>query len=247
MELNLKGKLAVVTGGAQGIGEGIARMLLSEGVRVVIADIDDTRAARTLGTLAGASFEHMDVTAQESVRVAVNNIIKDHGDIDILVNNAGIGNKVPFSAMTYANFDQIFKVNMYGTFNVTQAVIDRMAARKYGKIVNISALAGVDPKPLYAHYSASKAAVLAFTKAVALEYAGNDLNINSICPGAVDTKLWSQPAATTGCVDLAVGGCGERTFSLGRAQKIEDIAHMVCYLASDLAKNVTGQNFFITS
>lgn len=249
MELNLHDKLAVITGGAQGIGEGIANMLLSEGARVVIADIDATRAQRTLADMGDrAGFELMDVTNPDAVRKAVAEITKRYGEIDILVNNAGIGNKVPFSRMTPENFDNVFKVNVYGTFHVTQAVIDKMAARKAGKIVNIAALAGVDPRPLYAHYSASKAAVLAFTKAVALEYAEFNLNINSICPGAVDTKLWTQPAGNGLCgCDLEVGGCQGRTFALGRSQKIEDIAHMVCYLASDLTKNVTGQNFFITS
>ena len=247
MELNLHDKLAVVTGGAQGIGEGIVRMLKDEGARVVIADIDDKRTSITLDDLgAGVGFEHMDVTSPDGVRSAVANILKQHGDIDILVNNAGIGNKVPFALMTYENFDNVFRVNCYGTFLVTQAIIKGMAARRSGKIVNIAALAGVDPRPLYAHYSASKAAVLAFTKSVALEYAEYNLNINSISPGAVDTKLWTQPLPE-GFGDLCVGGCGDRHFSLGRKQKIEDIAHMVCYLASDLAKNVTGQNFFITS
>ena len=247
MELHLQGKLAVVTGGAQGIGEGIARMLRDEGVRVVIADIDDHRAGLTLKALGpDVDFVHMDVTDQTSVLDAVASVTKDYGPIDILVNNAGIGNKTPFALMTPENFENVFRVNCYGTFLVTQAVIKGMAASRSGKIINIAALAGVDPRPLYAHYSASKAAVLAFTKAVALEYAEYNLNINSISPGAVDTKLWSQPQPP--CLgDFAVGGCGERTFSLGRKQKIEDIAHMVCYLASDMAKNVTGQNFFITS
>lgn len=249
MELNLTDKLAVVTGGAQGIGEGIARMLLAEGARVVIADIDAIRAQRTLADMGSrAGFEHMDVTDHEAVRKAVEAISKQHGEIDILVNNAGIGNKAPFARMTPENFNNVFRVNVYGTFNVTQAVIAKMAHRKAGKIVNIAALAGVDPRPLYAHYSASKAAVIAFTKSVALEYAESNLNINCICPGAVDTKLWTQPVSDELCGgDLSVGGCQGRTFSLGRAQKIEDIAHMVCYLSSDLAKNVTGQNFFITS
>ena len=248
MDLNLQGKVAIVTGGARGIGEGIAKMLADEGARVIIADRDTGLAERTVASMGGSvHFEYMDVTDKNSVQNAVSHLFKQFGTIDILVNNAGIGNKVPFTALSSENLESVFKVNVFGTIWVTQSVIEHMASNKYGKIINISALAGVDPKPFYVHYSASKAAIIALTKAVALEYAEHNLNINCICPGAVDTKLWTQVFPESFGELCVGGGCGDRSFALGRSQKIEDIAHMVCYLASDVMKNVTGQNFFITS
>ena len=248
MNLNLQNKVAIVTGGARGIGEGIVRMLADEGARVVLADKDTVLSERTVATAGDTvSFEYMDVTDKSSVQRAVSHIVQQFGTIDILVNNAGIGNKVPFTALSSENLESVFAVNVFGTIWTTQAVIEHMASKKYGKIINIAALSGVDPKPFYVHYSASKAAVIALTKAIALEYAAHNLNINCICPGAVDTKLWEQVSPESFGELCVGGGCGDRSFALGRSQKIEDIAHMVCYLASDVMKNVTGQNFFITS
>jgi NAD(P)-dependent dehydrogenase (short-subunit alcohol dehydrogenase family) len=143
----------------------------------------------------------------------------------------------------------IFKVNAFGPYLTTRAVLPQMVERRQGKVINIAAMVGKKPMATYAHYSASKAALIAFTEAVALEYAEYGLNINSVCPGAVNTKLWSTENLETKdktCVysfDRDI--CGG--FSLGRAQRMEDVANMVCYLSSDLTKNITGQSFNITS
>lgn len=250
MELDLSGKVVFVTGGGRGIGEAIAQQFVREGATVVIADINPDRAKRTIAALGpNASFIEMDVTSESSVTSAVNKALQDFGKIDVLVNNAGVSNRVKLEGMTYDEFDHVFKVNMYGTFLMTRAVIKHMAERKSGKIVNIAAQSGDKPMPTYSHYSASKAAIIAFTSAVAQEYADCDLNINCICPGAVDTKLWSKN-------NLEINGAKDALsfrkdiatrFSLGRAQKLEDIANMACYLGSDLTKNISGQKFFVTS
>lgn len=249
MELNLSNKRVLVTGGARGIGEGIAHQFAAEGAEVIIADQDETRAQRTLETLKEAAFVRMDVTDEGSVQSAVERIGRDFGQIDILINNAGVSNRVKLVDMSFENLDTVFKVNMYGTFLVTRAVIPQMIERKHGKIVNIAAMVGTSPMPAYAHYSASKAAVIAFTNAIAKEHAEFNLNINCISPGAVNTRLWSQDYVQVAdklnpqhvFEDIEMG------FALGRAQKIEDIANMACYLSSDLAQNITGQNFFVTS
>ncbi len=250
MDLKLTGKVAIVTGGARGIGEGIASQLAAEGVRVAIADVDSVRAQRTLENLGEqAQFVETDVTDENSVRAAVAHVANTLGPVDILVNNAGVSSRIRLADMTYGDFDRVFKVNMYGTYLMTRAVVEQMRPRKQGKIVNIAAMVGTRPAATFAHYSASKAAVIAFTHAVAAEYAEDNLNINCISPGAVATRLWDKEnlhvkdAKDSICFDTDI----ECSFSLGRAQKIEDIAHMVCYLASDLAQNISGQNFFVTS
>ncbi len=250
MELNLAGKVAIVTGGARGIGEGIATQLAAEGVKVAIADIDAVRAEKTLSALGpDARFVKTDVTDENSVRAAVESVQSMLGPVDILVNNAGISSRMRLAEMAYEDFDRVFKVNMYGTYLMTRAVIEEMRKRKQGKIVNIAALVGTRPDATFAHYSASKAAVIAFTNAIAAEYAEDNLNINCISPGAVATRLWSKENLQTkdGKDTICFNTDIECSFSLGRAQKIEDIANMVCYLVSDLTRNISGQNFFVTS
>lgn len=250
MDLNLSEKVAFVTGGGRGIGEAIAQHLAKEKAKVVIADIDAERAQRTIAAIGNsASFIEMDVTNEASVISAVEEVIQQFGKIDILVNNAGVSSRVKLTNMSYQDFDHVFKVNMYGTFLVTRAVIPHMATRQFGKVINIAAQAGETPMATYSHYSASKAAVIAFTKAVAKEYADCDLNINCICPGAVDTKLWSKNNLQIKDAEETLSFHTDIVpkFSLGRAQKLEDIANMVCYLASDLTKNISGQKFFVTS
>ena len=147
------------------------------------------------------------------------------------------------------DWDHIFRVNAFGPYLTTRAVLPQMIERRKGKIVNIAAISGKKPMPTYAHYSASKAALIAFTEAVALEYAEYGLNINAVCPGAVATELWSLENLETAdkrfraTFDTDIVG----NFSLGRAQRLEDVANMVCYLCSDLTKNITGQSFNVTS
>ncbi|QJT09823.1 SDR family NAD(P)-dependent oxidoreductase [Oceanidesulfovibrio marinus] len=250
MDLNLSGKVALVTGAARGIGEGIASRFIAEGAKVAVADVDEIRAQRTLEHLGPQSmFVRMDVTNEQSVQDAVDTVTDAYGQIDILVNNAGVSTRISLANMTYDDFDYVFKVNTYGTFLVTRAVIPQMIERKHGKIVNIAAMVGASPMQTFSHYSASKAAVIAFTKAVAMEHAEYDLNINCVCPGGVDTRLWSKDnLQVKGGTDIINFKADiEQRFSLGRAQKIEDIANMVCYLSSDLTQNISGQNFFVTS
>lgn len=250
MEMHLDNKTALVTGGARGIGESIAAHLVREGARVVIADIEEDRAEKACQVIGkNASFIHMDVTDKESVETGVRRVTEELGRIDILVNNAGVSRRVTLLSMEPDEWNHVFKVNTYGPYLTTRAVLPQMIKREKGKIVNIAAMVGKKPMPTYAHYSASKAALIAFTKAVALEYAQYGLNINCVCPGAVATKLWSIENLETedkSCVaSFDKDICG--SFALGRAQRLEDVANMVCYLCSDLTKNITGQSFNVTS
>ncbi|MCB2214773.1 SDR family NAD(P)-dependent oxidoreductase [Desulfofustis glycolicus] len=250
MEMHLQNKMALVTGGARGIGESIAAHLVAEGVRVVIGDIAEERAERACRTIGeNCSFVYLDVTDRDSVDSAVQRITEELGQIDILVNNAGISRRVTLLSMEPEEWLDVFRVNAYGPYLTTRAVLPQMIKREKGKIVNIAAISGKKPMATYAHYSASKAALIAFTEAVALEYAAYGLNINAVCPGAVATELWSLENLETSdkrfraSFDDDIAG----TFSLGRAQRLEDVANMVCYLCSDLTKNITGQSFNVTS
>jgi NAD(P)-dependent dehydrogenase (short-subunit alcohol dehydrogenase family) len=250
MEMHLDNKVALVTGGARGIGESIATHLVREGARVVIADLEAERAEKACQVMGpNASFIRMDVTDKESVEAGIRRVTEELGRIDILVNNAGVSRRVRVLNMEPDDWNYIFKVNTFGPYLTTRAVLPQMIEREKGKIVNIAAMAGKKPMATYAHYSASKAALIAFTEAVALEYAEHGLNINCVCPGAVATKLWSidnletQDKSCVSSFDKDI--CG--SFSFGRAQRLEDVANMVCYLCSDLTKNITGQSFNITS
>lgn len=250
MEMNLQGKVAVVTGGARGIGESIVSHLVTEGARVVIADIEQERAEKACSAIGdNSSFVFMDVTDKTSVEKGIGQVTADLGQIDILVNNAGVSRRLTLLSMEPEDWDHVFKVNAFGPYLTTRAVMPQMMKRQEGKIVNIAALSGRKPMPTYSHYSASKAALIAFTEAVALEYASYGLNINCVCPGAVATKLWSIDNLETkdGLPRLSFDDDIVSNFALGRAQRMEDVANMVCYLSSDLTKNITGQVFNITS
>lgn len=250
MEMNLENKTALVTGGARGIGESIAQHLAQEGVRVVIGDTSEERAERACQSIGRESSSiYLDVTNKACVDNVIAEVTRRLGQIDILVNNAGVSRRVTVLNMEPEDWDCVFKVNAYGTYLMTRAVLPQMIKRGSGKIVNIAALSGKKPMATYAHYSASKAAVIAFTEAVALEYAEYGLNINCVCPGAVQTKLWSLDNLET--KDKRFSGSFDSDivsqFSLGRAQRLEDVANMVCYLSSDLTRNITGQSFNVTS
>ncbi|GAB6190856.1 SDR family NAD(P)-dependent oxidoreductase [Desulfocastanea catecholica] len=250
METNLHGKVALVTGGARGIGESIVSHLVKEGARVVIADIEQERAEKSCREIgANSSFVYMDVTDKTSVENGISKVTKELGQVDILVNNAGVSRRLTLLSMEPEDWDHVFKVNAFGPYLTTRAVLPQMIQRQEGKIVNIAAQSGIKPMPTYAHYSASKAALIAFTEAVALEYASYGLNINCVCPGAVATKLWSidNLEIKDGSQRLSFDDDIVSNFSLGRAQRLEDVANMVCYLCSDLTQNITGQIFNVTS
>ena len=250
MEMNLHGKVALVTGGARGIGESIVSHLVGEGARVVIADIEQERAEKACRIIGkNSSFIYMDVTDKTSVEDGINKVTSELGQIDILVNNAGVSRRLTLLSMEPEDWDHVFKVNAFGPYLTTRAVLPQMIKRQEGKIINIAAQVGIKPMPTYAHYSASKAALIAFTSAVALEYASHGLNINCVCPGAVATQLWSIENLETkdGSQRLSFDNDIANNFALGRAQRLEDVANMVCYLSSDRTQNISGQIFNVTS
>jgi NAD(P)-dependent dehydrogenase (short-subunit alcohol dehydrogenase family) len=240
---DLDGRVAVVTGGARGIGRAIVDALAVCGAHVVVADLDPDTAGNE-------DAVRVDVTDEGSVRDLVRNVLERHGQLDILVNNAGVSRSVPFVDIDEAEWDRVFAVNVKGVYLACRAVVPHMMERRSGKIVNISSMVGKEAIPLFVHYSASKFAVLGLTQGLAKEMAPYDVNVNAVCPGVVRTPLWEplldQLSATKGITrdqafDEFVSG-----IPLGRPQEPEDIGEVVAFLASDRARNMTGQGINVT-
>ena len=188
--MRLAGKVAVITGGARGIGEAIARGFASEGARVCIADIDD-EAARTTAAMIGhdAFAVRLDVTSLASI----SDMVSKAGPIDILVNNAAIFDLAPIEEITEKSYDRIFAVNVKGLLFTLQAVARQMiAGKRRGKIINMASQAGRRGEPLVAVYCASKAAVINITQSAGLALIKHGINVNGISPGVVDTPMWDE-------------------------------------------------------
>ena len=238
MLADLTGKTAVVTGGGQGIGRGIALVLARQGADVAIADIttDEPKlvACEIEAMDRKAVVLSMDVTEREQVVQAMSSAMEALGCVDILVNNAGIGGG--------GDWERTFAVNVVGVVNCCEAVLPHMKERRYGKIINIASMAGHSPRRLGGAYAASKAAVLRYTKGAAFEMAPSSINVNAVCPGAIWTAF--QQTVVGDGADDPYQAFLERyrdTIPLGRPQSTEDVGKAVAFLASDDASNITGQ------
>ena len=192
--MKLKDKVAIVTGGARGIGEAIVRAYAAEGAHVVIADVETAAAEALAKDIGGKCFAiRLDVRDAGSIAAMTAKVVDMLGGIDILVNNAGIFNMGPIAEITEADFDRQFGVNVRGLVFVSKAVAAHMIAQgRGGKIINMSSQAGRRGEANVLVYCASKAAVISITQSMALELIKHRINVNSIAPGVVDTPMWDQ-------------------------------------------------------
>ncbi|HXH48223.1 MAG TPA: glucose 1-dehydrogenase [Terriglobia bacterium] len=237
---SLKNQVAVVTGGGQGIGEGIARRFAAAGARVAVLDLKGELARPVAESIGGAGIE-CDVSSASSVEKAVSEVRRQLGPVDILVNNAGIaGRTLPLTELNEQDLDQVYAVNLKGVFLTCKAVIGEMLERKYGRIVNVASIAGKEGNPTLIPYSATKAAVICLTKALAKEVAGKgDITVNSISPAVVRTKILDSIPKST--MDYMLS-----KIPMGRTGKIEEIAALVHFLASRESGFTTGQCYDIS-
>ena len=251
---NLQKQIAVVTGGAQGIGLAICEALGGSGCTVVIADIRKERMQESCEKLVGRGLlcetVEVDITNEDSVRKLVLHVKNKHGRIDVLVNCAGAPpNVVPFIHLSTPEWDRVIDVNLRGVFFCCREVGVLMARQESGKIINIASLNAVSPAALSVSYNVAKAGVVSLTQTLAVELAPFGVNVNAISPGPVATEfhdtVMPQRAATLGITREAMVERVRASIPLGRWGKPEDVAKAVLFLASDQSAWMTGQNLIV--
>ena len=245
--MRLKGKTALITGAARGIGEAFARAYIAEGAHVCIADIDIERARATANAI-GAIAIQMDVADQDSIDAGVAEAIAQMGQIDILVNNAALFSAAPVVEIERADFARIFDINVAGTLFTMQAVAKHMIARgNGGKIINMASQAGRRGEPLVAVYCASKAAVISLTQSAGLNLIEHGINVNAIAPGVVDGEHWDGVDAFFAKHEGKALGQKKAEVAaavpFGRMGRAEDLTGMAVFLASPDADYVVAQTY----
>jgi 3-oxoacyl-[acyl-carrier protein] reductase len=239
LDPGLAGKVAIVTGGSRGIGRAIVELLAAEGGDVTFFFRDNADAARSVVAASQAAgrevaSEQVDVRDSTACAAAVERVAERAGRIDILVNNAGMIRDNPLSAMDDDDVSLVLDTNVGGVFNVTRAVVPHMIMQRSGKIINLSSVAGEKGGRGQTNYAASKGAINAFTRALAVELAPRKITVNGVAPGVIETEM-SQAVR-----DMAGDSVMSRIL-LRRYGKPEDIAHAVWFLASRYADYITGQ------
>ena len=236
--MTLKGKVAVVTGAAQGIGQAIAVSLAQEGADVAIADLDASRCQETVQSVEEAGAKSMAVSVNvgewEQAKGMVDAVLKEWGKIDILVNNAGITRDGLLMRMKEEDWNAVLQVNLTGTFYCAKAVLPSMSKQRNGRIVNIASIVGAIGNVGQANYAASKAAVVGLTKTIAREYASRNVTVNAVAPGFIDTAMTQQ-------LSPEVKEALLNQIPAKRLGQASDVAEAVGFLCSDKAGYITGQ------
>ena len=238
--VDLQGRVAVITGGAQGIGYATAKRMLASGAAVVLWDIDAARlasAVQALASLGSVSGDAVELTNEADVAAATAAAIQRHGRIDILVNNAGItGGNAPTWALSPAVWRQVIEVNLIAPFLTCRAVVPQMIKQGYGRIVNIASVAGKEGNPNASHYSASKAGLIGLTKSLGKELATLGVLVNAVAPAAARTAIFDQMSPEH--IGYMLG-----KIPMGRLVEVAEVAGMVSWLASEECSFSTGAVF----
>ena len=238
--VDLQGRVAVITGGAQGIGYATAERMLASGAAVVLWDIDAARlasAVQALASLGSVSGDAVELTNEADVAAATAAAIQRHGRIDILVNNAGItGGNAPTWALSPAVWRQVIEVNLIAPFLTCRAVVPQMIKQGYGRIVNIASVAGKEGNPNASHYSASKAGLIGLTKSLGKELATLGVLVNAVAPAAARTAIFEQMSPEH--IGYMLG-----KIPMGRLVEVAEVAGMVSWLASEECSFSTGAVF----
>jgi len=236
--MSLEGKIAIVTGAAQGIGRTIAETLAQGGADIAIADMDPGRAQEAADAVKklGRRVLNLKVNVAEwdGVKAMADQVLKEWGTIDILVNNAGITRDGLLVRMKEEDWNLVLQVNLTGTFHCIKAVLQTMTKQRSGRIVNIASIVGAMGNAGQANYAASKAAVIGLTKTVAREYASRSVTVNAVAPGFIDTPM-------TQGLSAEVKETLQKQIPLGRLGRPSDVAAAVRFLVSEDAGYITGQ------
>jgi 3-oxoacyl-[acyl-carrier protein] reductase len=230
-------RVAIVTGSAQGLGRAMVERLASDGVKVVITDVNEEKINLAVNELTAKGYDvfgaKCDVTNREEIRTLGEKVIEKYGKLDIIVNNAGITKDSSFKKMTDAQWDAVLNVDLKSIFLVTQELVKYLEANGYGRIVNISSLAGMMGNFGQANYSAAKAGVVGLTKTLSIELGKKNITVNAIAPGFINTEMTKVIPEDRKKVMIA-------EIPVGRPGEPEEIAAVVAFLASDEAGFVSG-------
>ncbi|HWV45113.1 MAG TPA: 3-oxoacyl-[acyl-carrier-protein] reductase [Nitrospira sp.] len=235
--MSLQGKTAIVTGAAQGIGRAIAECFAQAGADIAVADLDPGRSVETVASVEKLGRKALNIKVNvadaNETKAMVEQVLKVWGKVDILVNNAGITRDGLLLRMKEEDWNLVLQINLNGTFNCTKAVLQPMTKQRYGRIVNIASIVGIIGNAGQANYSASKAAVIGFTKTVGREYASRNVTVNAVAPGFIDTAMTHGLPADVKDTLL-------KQIPLGRLGTPADVAAAVRFLVSEDAAYITG-------
>jgi acetoacetyl-CoA reductase len=237
--LPLEHRVAIVTGGSRGIGGAISRLLADDGATVAVLGLPvdrertDTLRSHLNGSASRVYFYEGDVGIPGSCREAVERVLTQHGRIDYLINNAGITRDHTVRKMTEDEWQTVLQVNLSGPFFMTKAVLEPMTAQKFGRIVNISSVVGESGNFGQANYAAAKAGLIGLTKTVALEVAKNQITVNAVAPGFIETEM--TKAMPSEAIEMAISQTPKR-----RLGQPDEVAHVVRFLVDDKAGYITG-------
>ena len=239
---SLKNKIAIVTGASQGIGKSISEIFSIAGAHVVCLARNEDRLRELVSEIStngnSASYISCDVSDGNSIEDALKSVVKDYKQIDILVNNAGITKDSLILRMKEQNWDQVMNTNLKGAFYSTKIVLRHMMKKKYGRIINITSIVGLQGNPGQSNYAASKAGLIGFSQSIAKEVASRGITVNCIAPGWIETEM-------TNDIPLDIKENIIRNIPIGKTGAAEDIANTALFLSSKEAKYITGQTITV--